>query len=228
MSRRSQPILAASILLAPLTLAGCGSALSDSSALGSDPRPPAYAGSIALTSDPTGARCTLTNMTTNSLVAEVTTPASVPLPRSTATIEAACTAPGSMATTVAIRPMRDFAANIHHPQPIGTGAAQNLIAVQSGSTRRYGDTMVPLPPQPFASAAARDAWFADRATQIRQAAAPGIARAQRAPNATIDTAETLRGYLAEDLARLERQKALATVAPAVAAPTGTSTPMRQR
>jgi hypothetical protein len=199
-------------LLAPLVLAGCGSALSDSQALGNAPRPAPYTGSIRLTSEPPGARCVLTQAATNSPVAEATTPATIPLPRGTAIVNATCNAPGSMPTTVAIRPVRDFAANIHHPQPVGTGLAQNLAAVQSGRTRRYNDTVIHLPPQPFASAAARDAWFADRATQIRQAAAPAIAQAQRAPGATIDSAETLAAYLAADLARLQQQKALATVA----------------
>lgn len=207
-------------VLAPLALAGCGSALSDSQALDGAARPPVYSGSIALTSDPSGARCVLANMATNGQVAAVITPATVALPRGTAIIEATCTAAGSMETTVAIRPVRDFAANIHHPQPVGTGIAQNAVAVQTGSTRRYNDTAIALPPQPFASVEARDAWFADRAAQIRRAAEPAIARAQRAANATIDTAETLRGHLAEDLARLERQKAQASVAEAAPEPAG--------
>lgn len=213
MTRRRHLTIAA-VLLAPVALAGCGSALSDSSAIGSDPRPPPYTGSITLTADPAAARCVLTNTATNSLVAEVNTPATIPLPRGTATVNAVCTAPGSMTTTVAIRPVRDFATDIHHPQPVGTGIAQNLEAVQTGRTRRYNNTFIPLPPQPFASQAALDAWFADRATQLRQAAAPAIARAQRAPNATIDTAETLNGYLAADLAQLQQQRAMATVAAA--------------
>lgn len=207
--------LAATLLL---SLVGCGSALTDSSALGRDPRPPSYLGSIALTSDPTGAHCVLTAMTTSARIAEVNTPATIPLPRSTAPIEATCTAPGSMDTTVVIRPVRDFASNIHHPQPIGTGIAQNAIAVQTGGTRRYSDVLVPLPPQPFASAAALDAWFTNRAAQIRQAAATGIARSRRSASANIDSVQTLEGYLAKDLARLERQKAAATVAPAMAGP----------
>lgn len=219
MTTLTQLKITTAALLAPFALAGCGSALSDSSALGNDPRPAPYSGSITLTSDPVGARCVLANMATNSQVAAVITPAAVPLPRGTAAIEATCTAAGSMDTTVVIRPVRDFAAGIHHPQPVGTGIAQNAVVVQTGSTRRYNDTFVPLPPQPFASAAARDAWFTDRAEQIRQSAAPGIARAQRGSGATIDTVETLRGYLAEDLARLERQKAAATVASAVPPPT---------
>jgi len=72
---------------------------------------------------------------------------------------------------------------------------------------------------------ARDAWFADRATAIRAAAAPNIARAQRASNATIDTAQVLQGYLAADLAALDRQKAAATVAAPEPQP---ETPARRR
>lgn len=208
--RRAAP--AAGALLGLLALAGCGSALSDSSALGGEPRPAAYPGRITLASDPAGARCILTNTTDGSRIGEVTTPAQVPLPRGTAIIDAACSAPGRMETTIALRPVRDFAEGIHHPQPVGTGAIQNAAVVRSGSTRRYNDTTVMLPPQPFPSAEARDAWFTDRANAIRAAAAPNITRAQRASNATIDTPQVLQGYLAADLAALERQKAVAMVA----------------
>ena len=213
-----RPLAASAALLGLLTLAGCGSGVSDASALGGEARPPAYPGRITLNSDPPGARCILTNTSDGSRVAEVTTPAQVPLPRSTAIIEAACTAPGHLDTAMALRPVRDFADGIHHPQPIGTGVAQNAVAVRTGSTRRYTDATVVLPPQSFPSVEARDAWFADRAAAIRAAAAPGIARAQRAPNATIDTPEVLQGYLAADLAALDRQKAAATVAAPAAGP----------
>lgn len=208
-ARRAGP--AATALLGLVALAGCASSAADSTALNGEPRPAPYAGRITVASEPAGARCVLTNTADNARVAEITTPAQVPLARSTAIIEARCSAPGRMDTTLAIRPVRDFAPDIHHPQPIGTGAVQNAIAVRTGSTRRYDDVTVHLPPQPFASAAARDAWFADRAEAIRREAAPGIARAQRSPAATIDTAEVLQGYLQQDLAALERQKAAATL-----------------
>ena len=204
-------------LLSPLALAGCGSALTDASALGDDQRPLPYTGTIALTSEPPGARCVLTNTASGNPVASVATPATITLPRGTAIIETICTAPASMPTIAMIRPVRDFAADIHHPMPVGTGIAQNAAVVASGSTRRYDDTVVNLPPQPFASATVRDAWFAEQAARIRQAAAPGIARAQRSPQATIDTPETLIRYRDEDLARLEAQKAQATIASALAA-----------
>jgi hypothetical protein len=221
--RRTLP--AAAALLGLLGLAACGSALSDGSALGGEARPPAYPGRITLNSEPAGARCVLTNTADGSRVGEVTTPAQVPLARGTAIIEAACTAPGHMDTTLALRPVRDFAEGIHHPQPVGSGAIQNAAVVRSGSTRRYNDATVMLPPQPFATVEARDAWFAARAAALQAAAAPAIARARRAPNATIDTAEVLQGYLAADLAALERQKAAATIA---AAAPGAPEPRRRR
>lgn len=208
--RRALPIAAGFAAL--LSLAGCGSSVADSTALAGAPRPAPYPGSITLASEPPGASCVLTNTATQAAVGTVTTPAQVTLPRSTAIIEARCTAPGRMETVAMIRPIRDFAPDIHHPQPTGpTAVVQVADAVRTGRTRRYENTTVVMPPAPFASAEARDAWFADRAQAIRAAAADGIARAERAPQATIDTAETLRGYLAEDLARLDQQKAAATV-----------------
>lgn len=201
------------ILLAPLGLAGCGSALSDGSALAGEARPPAYAGRITLASVPGGAGCVLVNTADGARIAEVTTPAEVPLARGTAVIEARCTAAGHTETRALLRPVRDFAAGVHHPQPIGTGALQNAVAVRTGSTRRYQDATVHLPPANFASAASRDAWFAAREAALRAAAAPWIARAERAPNATIDTAETFRAQLADDLAALERLKSSIPVSP---------------
>jgi hypothetical protein len=208
--RRALPFAAG--LAGLLALAGCGSAVSDNTALAGAPRPAPYTGSITLSSEPPGASCVLTNTATQAAVGTVTTPAQVALPRSTAIIEARCTAAGRMETVAMIRPIRDFAPDIHHPQPTGpTAVVQVADAVRTGRTRRYENTTVAMPPSPFASAEARDAWFADRAQAIRAAAADGIARAERSPQAMIDTAETLRGYLAEDLARLDRQKAAATI-----------------
>ncbi|WP_244457380.1 hypothetical protein [Roseomonas fluvialis] len=202
--------------------------MSDGSALGNEARPAPYSGRITLGSDPAGARCVLTNTADGSRVAEVITPAQVTLPRSTAIIEAACTAPGHLATTIALRPVRDFADGIHHPQPIGTGAVQNAVVVRTGSTRRYNDTTVLLPPQSFPSAEARDAWFAQREAALLATATAAIARAQRAPNATIDTAQVLQGYLEADLAALRQQQALASVAAPQPEPEAAAPPRRQR
>jgi hypothetical protein len=203
-----------------IALAGCGSSLSDSTALGNEARPAPYAGRITLSSDPAGATCVLTNTADGSRVGEVTTPAQVTLARGTAIISAACTSPRHIPTTVALRPVRDFAEGVHHPQPVGTGAIQNAAVVRSGSTRRYNDTTVVLPPQSFPTAEARDAWFTQREAALRAAAAPGIARAQRAPNATIDTAQVLTAYLDADLAALRQQRAQAMVAAAEPAAQG--------
>lgn len=218
MRRAAQALPAAAAALGLLALAGCGSAASDSAALAGEARPPAYPGAIMLASEPPGAACVLTNAANQARIGTVTTPATVPLARSNDIIAARCSAPGRMETTAMIRPVRDFAEGIHHPQPTGPAAmAQIATVLRTGSTRRYTDTTVHLPPDPFASAAARDAWFADRAAQMRAAAAPAVARAERAAQATIDTPETLRRHLAEDLARLDAQKAAATIeAPAAA------------
>ncbi|WP_137126003.1 hypothetical protein [Roseomonas sp. HF4] len=210
--RRIAHALTAAAALGLLALAGCGSAASDSAALAGEARPPAYPGGITLASEPAGAACVLTNAATQARIGTVTTPATVPLARSNDIVEARCSAAGRMETTALLRPVRDFAEGIHHPQPTGpTAMAQIATVLRTGSTRRYNDTTVHLPPAAFASATARDAWFADRADQMRRAAAPAIARAERAPQATIDSAETLRRYLAEDLARLDAQKAAATI-----------------
>jgi hypothetical protein len=174
---------------------------------GGEARPPAYAGRITLGSVPPGARCVLVNTADGARLAEVTTPAEVPLARGTAVIEARCGAAGHAEARAALRPVRDFAAGVHHPRPIGTGAVQNAIAVRTGSTRRYEDMTVHLPPVNFATAEARDGWFAARAAALRAAAAPWIPRAERAPNATIDTVEPFRAQLAEDLAALEGLRA---------------------
>ncbi|MBR0670293.1 hypothetical protein [Neoroseomonas soli] len=197
-------------------------------ALGGDPRPNPYAGVITVSSEPPGARCVVTKAADGAQVAEIATPGQVPLPRSTAIVEARCSGPARMDTTAVIRPVRDFAAGVHHPQPVGTGAVQNAVVVRTGSTRRYNDVTVHLPPVPFASAEARDAWFAERADAMRREAAPAIARARRASNATIDTAEELERYLAEDLARLGQQKAAATIEAPIVEPQRQPVPPRRR
>lgn len=222
-------ILPATVALCgALALVGCGSALSDGSALGNEARPAPYPGRITLSSDPAGATCVLTNTADGSQLGEVTTPAQVVLARSTAIIQAACTAPGHLATTVALRPVRDFAAGVHHPQPIGSGAIANVAVVRSGATRRYNDATVMLPPQSFTSLEARDAWFAQREAALRAAAAPAIARAQRAPNATIDTPQVLTAYLEADLAALRQQQAMAIIASPEPEPEATPAAVRAR
>lgn len=224
---RAPPAVA--VLFGLLALAGCGSAASDTAALAGEERPAAYPGSITVSSAPPGARCVLTNAANQSAVAEITTPGQVTLARGTAIIEARCSAPGRLDTVVMIRPVRDFARNVHHPQPTGpTALLQIAEARSSGRTRRYDDMTVYLPPMPFASVEARDAWFAERAEATRREAARFIGRAQRAPQATMDTAEDLQRHLAEDLARLDQQKAAATIAPPEPEPEPPPTPRRRR
>jgi hypothetical protein len=209
---RRRLTVAAPALLGALVLAGCGTAhiQADTRALDGAARPAAWNGSIALASDPAGARCTVTR--DGAQVAQVAaTPGNVTLARGNSPAQVTCAAPGRMDTTVTLRPLRDFA--VQHHQPSGPiGAVNNREDIQSGRVRRFYDATVAMPPASFASAAERDAWFAGRAQAIRAGWAPHIARAERANAATIDTAATLRGYEAEDLAALDRQRAASVVA----------------
>ncbi len=212
----SSPPMIGVALGALLLLAGCASNASDNTALGDTARPGPWGGEVTIASAPSGARCVVTNA--GAPVATIaTTPGAVALPRATAVLEVACSASGRADTTAALRPGRDFA--VHHPQPVGTGTIQNAVAVRTGSTRRYFDTTIHLPPARFASAAERDAWFETRTTALRAAAAPAIARAERAPLSTIDDAAAERAFLAADLARLDQQRASAIVTAALTAPT---------
>ena len=198
-----------------LLLAGCASSASDNTALGDTARPAPWGGQVTIASDPSGARCVVTNA--GAPVATIAaTPGSIAPPRGTAVLEVACSAPGRADTSTALRPGRDYA--VHHPQPVGTGTIQNAVAVRTGSTRRYFDTTIHLPPASFANTTERDAWFESRATALRAAAAPAIARAERAPLSTIDDAAAERAFLAADLARLDQQRLAVGVTPAPAAP----------
>jgi hypothetical protein len=194
-----------------LLLAGCGTAhvQLDNRALDGAPRPAPWGGTIALSSDPAGARCTVTR--DGAEVAQIAaTPANVTLARGNSPAEVRCSAPGRLDTTATLRPLRDF--GVQHHQPTGpAGAINHRIDRETGRVRRFHDTTVALPPASFSSAEARDAWFAGRAQTIRSEWAPHIARAERSSEAMIDTAETLRGYLAQDLAALEQQKGAAAI-----------------
>lgn len=195
-----------------LLLAGCGTAhiQYDNRALDGAAKPDAWNGSIVVASEPTGARCTVTR--DGAQVAQIAaTPANVTLARGNSPAEVRCAAPGRVETTATLRPLRDF--GVQHHQPTGpAGAVNHRIDRETGRVRRFYDVTVALPPASFSSAEARDAWFAGRAQTVRADWALHIGRAERSSEAMIDTAETLRGYLAADLAALDRQKAAATVA----------------
>ena len=195
-----------------MLLSGCGTyhIRADSSALDGQQKPQEWNGTITISSDPTGARCTVTR--DNAQVAEiVSTPGNVQLARGNSPATVSCTAAGHMPTTETLRPLRDF--GLHHHQPTGpNGIVQGRIDIETGRVRRFYDTTVALPPASFPSAADRDAWFASRAQAIRTYWTLHIGRAERNSDATIDTAQTLRGYMDADLAALDRQKAAAVVA----------------
>jgi len=207
-SRRAMRSIPA--LAALLALAACGNyhLRADSAALGGEPTPPAWNGAITVTSTPAGAACTVTR--DGAPVAQITAPAQVTLARGNSAAELRCTAPGHVATTMTLRPLRDFAVKLNQPTgPVGTQL--NAEDVQTGRVRRFSDVTVALPPASFVTAADRDAWFATRAEAIRSAWAVQIARAERSQDAMIDSAATLRGYMNADLAALEQQKGSVTI-----------------
>lgn len=204
---------AAPALLGLLLLGACGTRHIevDNRALDGQPKPAAWNGTITVSSDPAGARCIVTRDGTE--VARIAaTPGNVQLARGNSPAQVTCSAPGRMDTTVTLRPLRDF--GLHHHQPTGPfGAINHREDIATGRVRRFENVTVALPPASFASAAERDAWFAQRAQAIRAGWAEPIARATRSQEAMIDSAATLRGYEAEDLAALDRQRAAAVVAP---------------
>ncbi|MFN6955329.1 MAG: hypothetical protein ACK4PG_11095 [Acetobacteraceae bacterium] len=245
----SRRVVAIPVLLGLLGLAACGgqgSVIADTAVLSDGPRPAMWAGAtpdtspesarpwlgptqsgrccgpgsgtITVASEPPAARCTVTR--DGNRLAEITTPAPVVLVRGNSPVTLSCSAPGRMATTVTLYPLRDF--GVHHHQPIpGRGAQEHQRDLETGRVRRFFDTTVHLPPARFASAAERDAWFTGRAQAIRAYWADPIARARRAVaaryNGMIDTPETLTRHMQNDLAALDAQRAEAQVGPATAA-----------
>jgi hypothetical protein len=205
--------LAVPAFAALFALAGCGTyhLRADSAALDGQPASAAWNGVVTISSEPSRASCTMTR--DGAQVAQITTPGEVRLARGNSPVEVRCTAPGHIATSLTMRPLRDF--GVQHHQATGpAGAVNNAEDIRSGRVRRFSDVTVALPPATFATAAARDAWFAARAQNIRSAWATPIARAERSRDAMIDSAATLRGYMDADLAALEQLKASTTVAPA--------------
>jgi hypothetical protein len=205
--------LAVPAFAALFALAGCGTyhLRADSAALDGQPASPAWNGVVTISSEPSRASCTV--MRDGAQVAQITTPGEVRLARGNSPVEVRCTAPGHVATSLTMRPLRDF--GVQHHQATGpAGAVNHAEDIRSGRVRRFSDVTVALPPATFTTAAARDAWFAARAQDIRSAWATPIGRAERSRDAMIDSAATLRGYMDADLAALEQLKASTTVAPA--------------
>lgn len=216
-SPRHRAGLAIPAFAALLALSGCGSyhLRADGAALGGEQAPPAWNGTVTVSSDPTGASCTMTRdgaeVPQITAPTQITTPAQLHLARGNSPAQLRCTAAGRVATTVTMRPLRDF--GVHHHQATGpVGAANMAEDIRTGRVRRFYDVTVVLPPASFATAAERDAWFTARAQAIRTAWGVQIGRAERSQDAMIDSAETLRGYMNGDLAALEQQKAATTVA----------------
>lgn len=212
MSIRIPALPRAGIALAALiAVSGCGTyhVQADNAALGGEQAPAAWNGVVAVSSDPTGASCTATR--DGAQLSTITAPAQLQLARGNSPVVLSCTAPGHVPTAVTLHPLRDFGV-MHHQATGPVGSMRSAEDISSGRVRRFFDVTMVLPPSSFATAAARDSWFAARAQAIRAAWATPIARAERSQDAMIDSADTLRGYMNEDLAALERQKAATTIA----------------
>lgn len=197
-------------LLGLLLLAGCGTyhIRADGEALDGQQKPEAWNGTITVSSSPSGARCSVTR--DGAQAATVVTPGNVQLARGNSPAVVSCAAAGRMDTSVTLRPLRDF--GVHHHQATGpAGAVNRRTDIETGRHRRFYDTTVSLPPAVFASAGERDAWFAAESEKVRAYWAVHIARAQRNALATTDSADTLRGFMNEDLAALDRQRSVAVV-----------------
>lgn len=198
-------------LLGLLLLTGCGTyhIRADREALDGQQRPEAWNGTIAVSSNPAGARCTVTRDGTE-VATIAATPGNVQLARGNSPAVVSCAAPGRMDTTATLRPLRDF--GLHHHQATGpAGTINRRIDIETGRHRRFYDHTVALPPASFASVGERDAWFAAEAEKVRTYWALHIGRAQRNELATTDSPDTLRGFMNEDLAALDRQKAAAAI-----------------
>ena len=80
-----------------LALGGCGSyhVRADSAALGSESAPPAWNGAVTVSSDPTGASCSVTRDGVQ--IAQLTAPAQLRLDRGNSPAELRCTAAGYVA-----------------------------------------------------------------------------------------------------------------------------------
>lgn len=128
-------------------------------------KPPVWDGSVAITTDPPGQRCTAERDGTVLAVLEAT-PGRIAIPHSAFPYQLRCTGAGAAETVHVFRPEPDPGAFI--PLPTGVvGVAMLTAAVASGSINRFPpEVAIASPPAEFPDAAARDAWFAPRAEAL--------------------------------------------------------------
>ncbi|MBR0671236.1 hypothetical protein [Neoroseomonas soli] len=206
---------------AMLVLPGCATVALNAALRAANPQP-AWNGEVAVASDPPGARCTVNRG--DRVMAEVlATPGTVQLSRSHITLEVRCVAEGHLEGIDLLRPQDDPAVFRMAPNGI-IGATATVFSLASARTMRYpAEVTVALPPALFPSEAARELWFSGRRDAIiaRRAAALALAEDRCRANAETTTCDpalmVMQREQADELDRLERQRAQAGVAAQVAA-----------
>lgn len=197
---------------------GCATVALNAALRAANPQPP-WNGEVAVASEPAGAACEV-RRGDRVLAALAATPATVRLERSHDVLELRCRAAGHLETAALLRPQDDPAVFRMAPNGI-IGATATLISLATASTMRYpGAVTVVLTPEVFASDAARESWFAARRAAILAARAGAAAPAPEHCRAAADAAcapAAPDAAQAEDLARLEAQRARTRIAPQVAA-----------
>lgn len=209
------------VLLAGLLwLPGCATAALNVALRAANPQP-AWNGEVAIATEPPGARCTVERG--GRVMAEVaSTPGTVRLTRSHSVLDLRCAAEDRLEMVELLRPRDDPAVFRMAPNGI-IGATATVISLASARTMRYpGEVTVPLPPVRFASAAARDAWFAERRQAILARRSRDIALAEeRCRTYSENTCDpgllVMQAEQAEELVRLDALLAQAGVATQVAA-----------
>jgi len=214
------PLRAALLGIALLSLPGCATAALNAALRAANPGPP-WNGEVRIASEPEGARCTVSRG--DRVLAEVpTTPGTVRLDRSNATLEIRCEAEEHIAVVEAMRPRDDPAVFRMAPNGI-IGLTATIISAANATTMRYpGEVTVRLPPARFASDMERERWFAERRDAILASRMIEIARLEdrcRAyPDQPCDPAlAVLREQEQEDLRRLDALRAQAGGAAQMAA-----------
>ena len=152
------------------------------------------------------------------VLAEVAaTPGQVRLERSLHTAQIRCAAPERLETTLLLRSEEDFGTIRVVPNGI-IGLTASIAALANASNARYpGSATLHLPPERFATEAARDAWFDTRRAEVIALRAPRIAneRGQCMPQDS-SVCElglaTLQNQEAEDLALIDTQRRAARIA----------------
>ncbi len=166
---------------------------------------------VSVITDPPGATCQI--MRGGSVVGVVNpTPGTVNISKSGQALAVNCTRAGSLSAVHSVS--AEFQAMTVGNLLLG-GIIGVAVDAASGAMSRYPDTVtITLPPERFASAPARDAFFATRQADTRRSFGERIATARGhcgSTDATCPAAAQLEAERDVELARLEAQRLAAGV-----------------